>query len=348
MDSQAVPSVYQNTRCTFTTASIEPGDSLAKRRPAGSFRSKDFIHRVDVISSDCWTAAMEQLTQSTPIRYYRVKATLSQLFEKTFFTEHVQTGSISMLSEGSATSGNTFVLCKGKLNLYLDRETYERSGLSGKIDERNGNREMRSKWYVTYDLQSPSMQHGKRGFDRLLYGCRSISDQTLNWVCTLEISSEKPTTLGQLPYTEVLSKPVVSRHIETHRVITPTIPGLEDNGRCGQDTAAELYEWISLVRLQSPRILHKDSLDAYISRYSVPDCPPGNTRVGHISWDGLLSSSWVSTMASALMASCPEASWFAISATDAVAGGLGGKSEITVLKPPGQNSRFLMWDVKHK
>ncbi|EJP60853.1 ribonuclease P 40kDa subunit [Beauveria bassiana ARSEF 2860] len=249
MDSQAVPSVYQNTRCTFTTASIEPGDSLAKRRPAGSFRSKDFIHRVDVISSDCWTAAMEQLTQSTPIRYYRVKATLSQLFEKTFFTEHVQTGSISMLSEGSATSGNTFVLCKGKLNLYLDRETYERSGLSGKIDERNGNREMRSKWYVTYDLQSPSMQHGKRGFDRLLYGCRSISDQTLNWVS----EAEKPTTLGQLPYTEVLSKPVVSRHIETHRVITPTIPGLEDNGRCGQDTAAELYEWISLRTRLSAR-----------------------------------------------------------------------------------------------
>ncbi|KAM3470340.1 hypothetical protein MY8738_009790 [Beauveria namnaoensis] len=188
MDSQAVPSVYQNTRCTFTTASIEPGESLAKRRPAASFRSKDFIHRVG--------PALTHI-QSTPIQYYRVKATLSQLFEKTFFTEHVQTG---------------------KLNLYLDRETYERSGLSGKIDERNGNREMRSKWYVTYDLQSPSMQHGKRGFDRLLYGCRSISDQTLNWV-----------------------------------FITPTIPGLEDNGRCGQDTAAELYEWISLRTRLSAR-----------------------------------------------------------------------------------------------
>ncbi|KAM3499336.1 hypothetical protein MY10362_007407 [Beauveria mimosiformis] len=267
MNSQAVPSVYQNTRCAFTTASIEPGESLAKRRPTASFRSKDFIHRVG--------------------------------HSLNTHTKHVKTG---------------------KLNLYLDRETYERSGLSGKLDERNGNREMRSKWCLAIHI--PQLRPDKA-------------------------QAEKPPTLGQLPYTEVPSKPVVSRQIETHQVITPTMPGFEDNGRYDQDTAVELYEWISLVRLQSPRVLHKDSLDAYISRYSVPDCPPGETSVGHISWDGLLSSSWVSTMVSALMASCPEASWFAISATDAIAGGMGGKSEITILKPPGQSSRFLMWDVKY-
>lgn len=30
--------------------------------------------------------------------------------------------------------------------MYLDKEMYERSGLSGKLDERNGSKEVRAKW----------------------------------------------------------------------------------------------------------------------------------------------------------------------------------------------------------
>lgn len=39
----------------------------------------------------------------------------------------------------------------GQLKLYLDKETYERSGLSGRLDERSGNRETRSKWRKEFD-----------------------------------------------------------------------------------------------------------------------------------------------------------------------------------------------------
>lgn len=109
MNIHAVPSVYQKTRCILTAGSIETGQSQAKRRPVAGFRSKEFIHRVtpaiiifnrafsyerqvDVISPDSWSAALEQMVQRTPAQFYRVKATLGQVFEKTFFLEHVKTG----------------------------------------------------------------------------------------------------------------------------------------------------------------------------------------------------------------------------------------------------------------
>ncbi|KAJ3495778.1 hypothetical protein NLG97_g3150 [Lecanicillium saksenae] len=338
MNIESTPSVYQNTRCIFTVANIEAAQPH-KRRPLASFRSKEFIHRIDIISPRTWDASLEQLHNS--VQYLKVKATLSQLLEKDFFLEHVKTGNISMISEGSPISGNTFSLCRGKLKLHLDKETYERSGLSGKPDERNGTRESLPKWFVSYDLQSPSMQHGKRGFDRLVYGCKSISGTPINWVCTLEDPS---TTPGQLSCVKMLVKPTCYQ-IKTHQVITHPMPIIED--KLEADAAADLYEWLSLVRLGSPRVVYNDSIDPYLSRYSVPDSPPGETSVGRTSWDGLLNSSWASNLVSALLATCPEDSWFAISATDMPSGGLGGKSETTILKPPGQSSRYWMWDIKH-
>lgn len=159
--------------------------------------------------------------------------------------------------------------------------------------------------------------------------------------------ADMPITIGNLSYEKIPSVPVIAQHVKTHQVITPSMPGFQDNEPEGSDIAAELYEWISLVRLRSPRVLYNDDINPYLSRYTAPSCPVGEMSVGHISWNGLLGSSWVSNLASALIAACPEESWVAISATDVAADGMGGRSEITVLKPPGQSSRYLMWNVKH-
>lgn len=34
---------------------------------------------------------------------------------------------------------------------------------------------------VTYDLRSPSMLHGKKGFDRLVYAAKKVLNQPLVW-----------------------------------------------------------------------------------------------------------------------------------------------------------------------
>lgn len=43
---------------------------------------------------------------------------------------------------------------------------------------------------VSYDLRSPSMLHGKKGFDRLVYASRKVLNQPLTWLfCNIAESS---------------------------------------------------------------------------------------------------------------------------------------------------------------
>ena len=51
-----------------------------------------------------------------------------------------------MLSEGKTTIGNLFTLREGILDLYLDRETYERAGLEGKPYGIKGDRGSKPRW----------------------------------------------------------------------------------------------------------------------------------------------------------------------------------------------------------
>lgn len=210
------------------------------------------------------------------------------------------------------------------------------------------------------------MQHGKRGFDRLVYGCKAIAEQSLNWICvlknpcisgTIQISlihaniyiANKSTLLDKFPHTKVTSVPTVPPTVQLQSAVSQSsgdLFGEDQRGNRGE-MATELYEWLSLVRLGSPRILPGDNIDPYISRYSLPECQGGQTAVQRISWEGLLSSSWVSDLASALFETCPAESWVAISATDVATSGLSGRGEVVILKQPGKDMEYLMWDIKH-
>jgi ribonuclease P/MRP protein subunit RPP40 len=94
--------------------------------------------------------------------------------------------------------------------MYLDKETYERAGLVGKPHGAKGNRGLKPRWsafticyrgisqihlhciyaVVSYDLRSPSMLHGKKGFDRLVYASKKVLNQPLTWLfCNVAQSS---------------------------------------------------------------------------------------------------------------------------------------------------------------
>lgn len=58
-----------------------------------------------------------------------------------------------------------------------------------------------------------------------------------------------------------------------------------------------LYEWLSLVSLASPRICEQDSVDPFLSRYSVPNGgndPP--RRLVKVTWNGLLPARFISDL----------------------------------------------------
>ena len=87
-----------------------------------------------------------------------------------------------MLSEGLYGVDNVFSLRDGTLTLSLDKESYERAGLVGKSDGAKGARGARARWIVEINLRSPSMLHGKKGFDRIVYAAKEVLDKEVMWL----------------------------------------------------------------------------------------------------------------------------------------------------------------------
>lgn len=117
--------------------------------------------------------------------------TLLQILQGDFFTEYIKIGDIVMLSRGRTDLDNVFTLKDGRLTMFLDKDTYERAGLVGKPYGAKGNRGLRPRWMVEIDLRSPSMLHGRPGFDRLVYACKNTLTEPLTWLfCNVSNKSE--------------------------------------------------------------------------------------------------------------------------------------------------------------
>ena len=58
--------------------------------------------------------------------------------------------------------------------MYLDRETYERAGLIGRTYGSKGDRGLKPRWIVEYDLRGTAMVRGKSGFNRLVHACKEV------------------------------------------------------------------------------------------------------------------------------------------------------------------------------
>lgn len=144
------------------------------------------------VPQDQWQAVQEQLLGKLPMpEFCRVSMTLLQVLRGDFFTEYVKIGDIVMLSRGRSDLDNVFTLKNGQLTMFLDKETYERAGLVGKPHGAKGNRGLRPRWVVEFDLRSPSMFHGRPGFDRLVYACRNTLTEQLTWLfCNVSGKSE--------------------------------------------------------------------------------------------------------------------------------------------------------------
>ena len=68
----------------------------------------------------------------------------------------------------------------------------------------------------------------------------------------------------------------------------------EDSDLDFEDWATEIHEWISMLALESPRILGIDQIDPYLSRYTIPRSESRvMSGIMKIQWHGLLPAKWV-------------------------------------------------------
>lgn len=116
-------------------------------------------------------------------------------------------------------------------------------------------------------------------------------------------------------------------------------PGLED-------AATELYEWLSLIRLGSPRVEAKDEIDPYLSRYRVPGETNSETTVCKFSWQGFIATSWLRGLLTDILTTCPSSAWVALSATCFSLSVAGSSMELTLHRPPDAAGKYLMWEIR--
>ncbi|KAF2808428.1 uncharacterized protein BDZ99DRAFT_371552, partial [Mytilinidion resinicola] len=264
-------------KCYFTHSLlpnyIEPSLPPTKKKPFSIFLAQPFTHTFDLIlPEEIYELCQQELDgDAGTLHYARVNMTLLEVISGDFFTNYIKKGNIMMLSEGRPTVDNVFSLYEGILKLELDRPTYERCGLVGKPIEDGGKKHKKARYVVELDLRSPSMLHGKRGFERLIRACREHLSDSLTWLFhDLQPSTEsneetpisafhaiiktiKPTTTP-LPSTK---SPVLS---------SANLPDTYD-----PDDSASLLEYLHLLSLSSPRLHASDSIDPYLSRYEVPE-----------------------------------------------------------------------------
>jgi ribonuclease P/MRP protein subunit RPP40 len=127
--------------------------------------------------------------------------------------------------------------------------------------------------------------------------------------------------------------------------LAPDINCLSNTGEDFKDFSTELYEWLSLVRLQSPRIHAGDQMDSYLSRYQVAEGGKEG-KICKISWQGFLAPSWSRQILIDIITALPPKTWFSFSTTTFSRGLAENNAECTILRPPNSTGEYLMWEVK--
>ena len=167
---------------------------------------------------------------------------------------------------------------------------------------------------VEINLRSPSILHGKKGFERIVWAFKNVLNHSMAWLfhdfdptshqsmAIKDVSEKRDTTDCIL---DAQSMPIAKHHpvnLEcspqqktTMRVRVPDLsPRSSDSDDGFEDWALETYEWLSLVAMESPRICSEDAIDPFLSRYQVPD---GDSEkkvdIVTLTWTGFIPAAWV-------------------------------------------------------
>ena len=262
-----------------------------------------------------------------------------------------------MISEGVIGIQNTYSLKDGTLTLDIDKATYERCGLVGTVAPSPGRKHVKSRFRIELDLRLPSMQHGKKGFERVKWAFKNVLNESMAWLF-VDLESEDMTSgtieamLLLRASTYELAGPIAALHPQVKELkpsisrIPSIVPPFIHDEETIKDSLYEeqLLEWLGLVSLDSTRVSKSDTIDSYLCKYSPPEAFESNgldgtaQEVVHLRWHGFGSAVFVRHVWLILRAAAKErdGTWFS----------LGGKTfegtSFTTLCHDGQS--VLLWE----
>ena len=172
---------------------------------------------------------------------------------------------------------------------------------------------------VEINLRSPSMLHGKKGFERIVWAFKNVLNHSVTWLFhdfTSNSSGGKAIPITKsfdswiIDWSETANDAPITKHHPvtkeclpqqrtTNRVRIPNITPAQssDSDESFEDWALETYEWLSLIAMESPRVYLEDAIDPFLSRYQVPDGDPGSiSNMAILTWTGFIPNCWIRTL----------------------------------------------------
>ncbi|GIJ81850.1 hypothetical protein Asppvi_000353 [Aspergillus pseudoviridinutans] len=308
---------------------VDPKQPPTKKPPFSAIVNHPFVHTVEVIfPEEVYSSIKDSLEAKVQkLRYARVFMSPSALLEGDFFNTYIKTGNILMISEGRSGSDNVYTLKDGILKLELGKEVYERTGLTGKPIRSGGRKHAKERYLVEINLRLPSMLHGKKGFDRIVWAFKNVLDHSVAWLFydlapgANGISEGDTTLKGNHP--QIIDCAVSRTHYPN--IIVPSFCETTFTEASSEHILKEdsenLSEWLAMVALGSPRVSKDDNIDPYLSRYSVPDDGPlRSTNLVSLKWHGFVPASWILDLFITVLRETaskfsPASTWFALSSS---------------------------------
>ncbi|QGA17760.1 hypothetical protein EYB26_005436 [Talaromyces marneffei] len=279
----------------------------SKKAPFSTISQHVLVHTTELILPEdvyttTWSSIREKLEKP---RYIQVMMPLIALIEGDFFNDFVKPGSVLMLSEGRPGVDDKFSLSQGILTLQMGREKYEHTGLTGKPIRSGGRKHAKERFAIEIDLRQPSMLHGKKGFERIVWACRNVLNASVTWLLACDAVSQNPLDKAAATLQKYQPRILDCDFEEIAHPVVNVPPLSMDEARSLSSPAAledycnDVSEWLGLASLQSPRISVEDIIDPYLSRYAVSQSEslqPRSTALVSLRWQGVMTSRWINQL----------------------------------------------------
>ena len=165
---------------------------------------------------------------------------------------------------------------------------------------------------VEIELRKPSMLHGKKGFERLVYAAKNVLNQSLIWLfCDLNADEGRSGSSPVAQHRPAMVEGDPTYSISQHVLVPPFSQGSPDfidqtiSDTPDAEITYEMIEWLGLVVLQSPRVLRDDDIDLYLSRYAAPEGSTDAASLMIIKWHGLIGAKWLTRIMNTCMLVSP-------------------------------------------
>ncbi|KAL1988258.1 hypothetical protein VTN96DRAFT_233 [Rasamsonia emersonii] len=333
-------------------AFVDPKQPPQKKSPFSAILNHPFVHTTELIlPEEIYRAAWESIrSRIKKLQYARVFMPLSSLLEGEFFNTYIKTGDVLMISEGRAGVDDVFSLRNGVLRLELGKEKYERTGLTGKPIRSGGRKHAKERFVVEINLRLPSMLHGKKGFERIVWAFKNVLNHSVSWLF-YDLASDSasldqansPLKQHHPQIVECTAVEAVHQPILVPPLSADQITALETEEDI-RDYCNDISEWLALVSLDSPRVSANDNIDPYLSRYAVPqqDLAKSSATVS-LKWHGLIPSQWIihlfiSILRERILREPHPNAWFALSCSALGRDAVESKDGYTILYLPASGS----------